>query len=497
MNAECRMQNAECRMQNAESELAPMIDLEPLLDLGLDLDQYQGLWAVDEDQFTLLFDQASRTDLVAHVLANRGNTAMAAARVSRQEAAETSIAVIEIRGTLTKRGSSLSMAGSMVRIRRAVREAANDRDVDAILLRIDSPGGTVAGTSELAREIAAADQRKPVFAFVEDLAASAAYWVASQARQIFANERTAIVGSIGSYTVLYDFSGAAAQQRVRPVVIRSGEFKGLGTWGTEITAAHKAYIQERVDKIQAEFTAGVAAGRKMSVAKVEELADGRVHVAEDARVLGLIDGIQTFEQTMGQLAELAGKTSKNNRRKSTMSSQTSDQTSDGGGDTLKLIETQGLLKIGSTAATFDELLAALPKADSEFLVEAQKNKLTVEQACNAWTERLQEQIAAKDKQIAEALEEKAKAAAAQKRSGVEPLGGDAGGSAEATSEYDDPVATFDQKVRERMKAGISRRKAALAVARAEPVLHEAFLRGTNKQNSKLQSLIGERFELVN
>src|SRR5690606_16023962 len=131
---------------------------------GLDLDQYCGLWAVDESRFAMQLQAVRSMDLAAHIAANAGRDVSAIQTSSKPGA----ITLIDIVGTLTKRGSSLSRSGGMIGLRRAVRDAANDPDVGAILLRIDSPGGTVAGTADLGDEIFAARQKKPVYAFVED-----------------------------------------------------------------------------------------------------------------------------------------------------------------------------------------------------------------------------------------------------------------------------------------------------------------------------------------
>jgi ClpP class serine protease len=114
------------------------------------------------------------------------------------------IAGIAMAGQITKGDSSYGGCSS-VRVRKAVRKAVNDDQVTAILLHIDSPGGTVAGTGDLADDVAAADKRKPVYCYVEDLGASAAYWVGSQARRVYANP-TAMIGSIGTVAVVEDSS---------------------------------------------------------------------------------------------------------------------------------------------------------------------------------------------------------------------------------------------------------------------------------------------------
>ncbi len=210
-------------------------------------------------------------------------------------------AVIQIMGQMTKGESSFGGASSVL-TRRSIREAVNDTNVSAILLQIDSPGGTVAGTADLAADVAAADQKKPVYTYFEDLGASAAYWVGSQARQVFANA-TALVGSIGTVLVLEDTSGAMEKAGVKVHVISTGAYKGAGSDGAPITEQQLGQFQQMVDDLNKHFLAGVAAGRKMTDSQVRNVADGRVFVADQAKTLGLIDRVATLDQVVQFIAQ--------------------------------------------------------------------------------------------------------------------------------------------------------------------------------------------------
>jgi len=216
-----------------------------------------------------------------------------------------SVRIIDVAGTLSKYGNYAPWG--TLQIGEAVREAAHDPAIHAIMLRIDSPGGATAGTSTLADEVKAAAARKPLHAFVEDLAASAAYWVASQAGRITANSGTAEVGGIGTFMALYDTSVKAKSDGVKAVVIRAGAFKGAGFPGTEITKDQLAVWQKLVDGIQTSFTQAVARGRKMRPDRAVALADGRMHIAADAQRLGLIDGIEPFDTAIRTLRDAARK----------------------------------------------------------------------------------------------------------------------------------------------------------------------------------------------
>jgi len=431
----------------------PTIKIDGIEPTAVNLDQYFGLWAVDEVRFGQMLQSIARMDLPAHVAAN-ADFAPEAATGHGTAGDDVTIGIISITGTLTKRGSSLSRAGSMIHIRRAVREASHDTNIDAILLRIDSPGGTVAGTAELAAEVAAAAKKKPVYAQCEDMTASAAYWIASQASKVFANVNTAMVGSIGTYTALYDFSGKAEKEGIRAVVIRSGQFKGAGVPGTEITPEQEGVWQGLIDKTQTEFTAGVAAGRGLSIAAVEQLADGRVLMAADAVQSKLIDGIQSLDDTLTQLAGAVSAKSKSQPKSETptMSETTPDTTT------------------AVPAANLDDLKKFCPGADHAFLITQLENKATIDQARTAW-------IAEQGKRL-QASEERATTAEAKATtSGVQPLGS-GGGDAEPFE--GDARAEFANRVREQMsRTGSTRRKATIAVAKADPALHEAYLLATN------------------
>jgi signal peptide peptidase SppA len=212
------------------------------------------------------------------------------------------IATIPIRGQ-TQKGDSSFGGTSTVRVRRALREAYGRSDVRSVLLHVDeAPGGTVAGTDDLARDIAEAPKGMDVYAQIDDLGASAAYWLASQAKKVFANP-TALVGSIGVYTVLEDTSGAYELAGVKAHLVSSGPYKGAGVAGVPVTEEMIAGVKEIVDDTNEHFLAAIMSGRGMDKASAKGVADGRVWIASKAKRLGLIDGIQTLDQTIAQIRE--------------------------------------------------------------------------------------------------------------------------------------------------------------------------------------------------
>ena len=202
------------------------------------------------------------------------------------------VAVVQLVGTLWK--------GSLVSARETINALVADDRVGSIVILVDSPGGTVAGTHDLYSAVKRAALWKPVYAFLEDLAASAAYYAIAGATRIFANP-TANVGSMGVYTVVTDASQFAETMGVKPIVVRAGSHKGAGVWGTKVTAEQIEHLQQIVNAQADHFVAAVAKGRSMTVARVSDLADGRIFVGQQAVAAGLVDEICTFEDMLSRV----------------------------------------------------------------------------------------------------------------------------------------------------------------------------------------------------
>lgn len=223
------------------------------------------------------------------------NAEMLSAKTERKiSAAEAGIAMIPIMGAMSKDGW---YGANTVEIRQAIDQAANDATINGILLVVDSPGGTVSGTKELADSIAAATKKKPVVAYAEDLMASAAYWVASQADAIVAYEM-AEVGSIGTVAMVYDQSGAAEKEGVKVHVISTGAHKGAFAAGAPVLPEHLADLAERVNEMNAFFQAAVSTGRGLKGDKLEAVSTGQVWIAGKAKQLGLVDEIGTINTAL-------------------------------------------------------------------------------------------------------------------------------------------------------------------------------------------------------
>lgn len=266
------------------------------------LDEFFGAWAMEPERFLAQYRLVLGSDLIAHA------RQQAAAPQPRSPNVELvpgkggkSVAVVRVLGTLMKQSSSFG-GTSTIQLRRDVRTAAADPNVSAILLAIDSPGGTVAGTADLANEVRQARKSKPVWAHIDDLGASAAYWVASQADAVYANTPTALVGSIGTIQTVYDLSAAAEREGVKTLVFATGPLKGAGVPGSEVTEEQRAYFQDLVDDAQAQFDAAVRAGRGMTAAQLAAVRTGGVFPAGKAVGLKLIDGVRGLDRTIDALA---------------------------------------------------------------------------------------------------------------------------------------------------------------------------------------------------
>lgn len=262
--------------------------------MACDPSQLLGMWLIEESRFRAMVDQAKdapRTEPVSALPNDR--------EPFKRTGARSNIAVIDINGPLTKYPTSFQelLGGtSTVEAKAILRRAANAPDVKAIVLRIDSPGGTVAGTSDFAAEVRRAKKSKPVYAVVDDMAASAAYWIASQADRIYANE-SAMIGSIGTVLTLYDQTKRLEAAGIKVHVIASSHFKATAQGGP-ITDEQLADVQRVVDELQAVFVGAIADGRDLEMSEASALADGRIHIGAKAQQIGLVDAVGPYDDAI-------------------------------------------------------------------------------------------------------------------------------------------------------------------------------------------------------
>lgn len=234
------------------------------------------------------------------------------ARAARKEAAARAgggtIAVLSLMGTMVHRGAqvdSVSSGGlvSTERVAQALRAAIADETIAGVLIDIDSPGGSVFGTGELADEIIRARAQKPVYAIANSMAASAAYWAGSQASKLFVTPG-GMVGSIGVYMAHEDWSKALDEAGIKVSYVQAGEYKTEGNPTQPLSDEARAHLQATVDTYYAAFTKGVAKGRGVPISQVRDgMGKGRVLTADDALAAQMVDGIATFDEALAQLAK--------------------------------------------------------------------------------------------------------------------------------------------------------------------------------------------------
>lgn len=210
------------------------------------------------------------------------------------------VAVISVTGVIPRKRGWMSDMGQ-VEIRQALDGARQDARVRGILLSFNSPGGVAAGVKELADYIASIDD-KPVAAYADGLAASAAYWLASATGRVYA-PATAQVGSVGVLSEMVNISGYLDKLGVAISYIASGRWKAAGNPVEKLTPEQTAYFQERVDALHDVFKADVA--RHMGISQDPAWTEAQILFAQPAQQLGLVTAIvRDEEQAINRLLEV-------------------------------------------------------------------------------------------------------------------------------------------------------------------------------------------------
>ena len=205
------------------------------------------------------------------------------------------VGVIEIKGVIADPGPTLTH----------LREFRKNDDIKAIVLRIDSPGGGVGPSQEIYEEVKRTKRSKQVVVSMGAIAASGGYYVAAAADHIMANPGT-ITGSI---SVIMEFANLEAlfeKIGVAAYVLKSGEYKDVGSPFREMTAQEKELLQAFIENVHGQFVTAVAEGRKMAEEQVEAIADGRILSGEQAHKLGLLDSLGNLEDAIKLAGELGG-----------------------------------------------------------------------------------------------------------------------------------------------------------------------------------------------
>jgi protease-4 len=207
------------------------------------------------------------------------------------------IGVITIEGTITTSDEILKQ----------LRKFKKRQSVKAIVVRINSPGGTVAPAQEIYREITKIKKEKPVVVSMETVAASAAYYISSSADRIVCSQGT-ITGSIGVIMMLPDLHKVIDKIGVNVSVIKAGKYKDIGSSFREMTGEEKNILETFASEIHEQFISDVAEGRKGKIEKenLRAIADGRFFTGERAKEMGLVDSIGNFYDAV-KIAQELGK----------------------------------------------------------------------------------------------------------------------------------------------------------------------------------------------
>ncbi len=223
------------------------------------------------------------------------------------------VAIIPISGPISQRRSffsSLFGGADFNALTAAMMEALVSNQVKAILLDIDSPGGTVAGSEAFADMVYEGRKEKPIVAYANGMMASAAYWIGSGASKTLV-QKTSQVGSIGIMMIHNDWSGQDAEMGVTRTVLSAGKYKALGNNAEPLTDLAKDTFQAEIDYVYTLFVDAVS--RNLGVdpeAVLADMADGRTFIGQQAIDAGLVDGLGAFDDALSLAVDLASRGSK-------------------------------------------------------------------------------------------------------------------------------------------------------------------------------------------
>jgi len=211
------------------------------------------------------------------------------------QSGEDQVGVIEIIGPIT---------GAREIIDELKRFRESD-DIRAIVVRIDSPGGGVGPSQEIYREIRKTREEKQVVASLGSVAASGGYYIAAGAGKIVANPGT-ITGSIGVIMGFANYEELLKKIGIVPVVVKSGEYKDMGSPVREMVPKERKILEALTRKIHRQFVRDIVNGRGMDLEQVESLADGRIFTGEESLSMGLVDRLGNLEDAIEWAGRLGG-----------------------------------------------------------------------------------------------------------------------------------------------------------------------------------------------
>ncbi len=225
------------------------------------------------------------------------------ATTSKDYTTKDKIALIYAQGDILNGEGDVNVIGEGA-MRRAIKEAREDEKVKAIVLRVNSPGGSALTSELIWRELELTKKVKPIVVSMGNYAASGGYYISCNATKIFAEENT-ITGSIGVFGMLPNVTKAANNIGITTQVVKTHENANGFSPFTPLDEKTRAFTQEGVEQIYATFLSRVANGRKMTTAQVDSIGQGRVWSGKDAVKIGLVDKIGGMDEAIAEAAKLA------------------------------------------------------------------------------------------------------------------------------------------------------------------------------------------------
>jgi protease IV len=188
-----------------------------------------------------------------------------------------------------------------------LKKFADDSSIKAIIIHVNSPGGGVAASEEIYREVKRIreEKKKHVVVSIESVGASGAYYIASASNKIYADQGS-IVGSIGVIAEWVNYGDLLKWAKLKSVVIKTGEFKDTGNPARDLTPAEQAYMQSLIDNMFGQFIQAVADGRGMKFDDVKAIANGKVWTGKEALSMKLVDDVGDFEAAVKDTAKSVG-----------------------------------------------------------------------------------------------------------------------------------------------------------------------------------------------
>jgi protease IV len=188
-----------------------------------------------------------------------------------------------------------------------LKKFGDDSSIKAIIIHVNSPGGGVAASEEIYREVKRIrdEKKKRIVVSIETVGASGAFYVAAASNKIYA-DKGSIVGSIGVIAQWVNYGDLLKWAKLKDVVIKTGEFKDTGNPARDLTPAEQAYMQALIDNMFGQFIQAVADGRKMKFDDVKAIANGKVWTGEQALSMKLIDQVGDFESAVNDTAKSVG-----------------------------------------------------------------------------------------------------------------------------------------------------------------------------------------------